>query len=160
MKTKGAVVVAALVLLMSSSTVEADPHCRPVVGTFDLIPETGACASPVGVCGKGTFKGLLRGPYVSLLTSLTPTPDTPLTSAVLITGDTDLVARLGHRTGTLHFKDSGAFNTAGEGEFAELFAITSGTGDFAGATGNLFLTGKYDFAAGGEGIYHGSVCLP
>jgi hypothetical protein len=156
-----AALAVALMMLGSNPQAEANPTCRSVRGTFDLIPVTDStCVSPVGVCGKGTFRGQLRGPYVSVLTSIVPTADTAQTNVVLITGDTPLQARLGSKQGTLTFKDSGAFHTTGDGEFAELFSVVSGTGDFAGATGTLFATGTFDFAAGGEGEYSGTLCAP
>src|SRR4051794_4096463 len=131
-------VAAVLALVLSSAGADADPRCRAVFGSFDLIPITDAtCTSPVGVCGKGTFRGLLRGAYTSQLTSIVPTNDTPSTGVVLITGDTPLNARLGHRSGVINFKDSGAFHTTGDGEFAELFSVVGGTNDFAAVTGTL-----------------------
>ncbi len=158
--TRKLAVVGLLVLMVSGNAADADPRCRVVLGSLDLIPVSDSCASPVGVCGKGTFRGLLRGPYTSVLTSLVPTADTAQTGVVLITGDTPLQARLGNKTGVINFKDSGAFHTTGDGEFAELFSIVSGTGDFTGATGTLFISGTFDFAAGGDGTYHGTICLP
>jgi len=158
--TKKLAVVGLLSLMISGSAAEADPRCRPVIGAFDLIPVSEGCASPVGVCGRGTFRGLLRGPYTAVLTSITSTADTPSTGVVLVTADLALQARLGSKTGALNFKEAGGFHTTGDGEFAELFSIVGGTGDFAGATGTLFATGTFDFAAGGEGQYHGTICTP
>jgi|GEM_PF-1168048 len=149
------------VVALWDGAADATTRCRNVNGRFDLLPVEGpACTSPVGVCGRGTFRGEVRGDYFSLLTSLVPSADTAQTGVVLITGDTVLEARMGHRTGDLFFKDSGAFSTVGDGEFAELFTIVGGTEEFDGATGTLFLIGTYDFAAGGVGTYEGRVCIP
>lgn len=149
-----------LSLMVSGATAQADPRCRPVYGAFDLIPVSESCSSPVGVCGKGTFRGLLRGPYTAVLTSIATTADTPSTGVVLITGDLALQARLGSKAGVITVKEAGSFHTTGDGEFAELFSIAGGTGDFAGASGTVFATGTFDFAGGGEGQYHGTICLP
>ncbi|MBI5495395.1 MAG: hypothetical protein HY904_10255 [Deltaproteobacteria bacterium] len=151
--------VAAAALVSSGAGAEAHGKCHAVEGHFDLIPVGGPeCTSPIGVCGRGTFRGGIRGDYFSLLQTITFTDETPITGVVLITGDTVLGARAGERRGDLFFKDSGAFHTAGDGEFAEIFTITGGTEDFAGASGSLLTTGTYDFAAGGVGEYHGRVC--
>ena len=161
MKRLGAAVAVSLVLLgVGQQSAEADPRCRSVRGTLDLIPVSSPCTSPVGVCGRGDFRGVLRGPYTSELSTIQTTAETPQTGVVLITGDTTMQARIGFRTGTLQFKDSGAFKTVGDGEFSELFSVVSGTGDFAGATGTLIVTGTFDFAGGGEGEYSGTVCVP
>ncbi len=160
MKKLGAVLAVSMVLFGVGQTAEADPRCRSVRGTLTLIPVTAPCTSPVGVCGIGDFRGVLRGPYTSQLTSIVPTAETPQTGVVLITGDTTLHARLGSKSGTLEFKDSGAFKTIGDGEFAELFSVVSGTGDFVGATGTLIVTGTFDFAGGGDGEYSGTICAP
>lgn len=161
MKRVGAALAVSMVLLsVGQQSAEADPRCRSVRGSFDLIPVSAPCTSPVGVCGKGTFRGVLRGPYTSELLTLTSTAETPQTGVVLITGDTTMQARLGFRSGDLRFKDSGAFKTIGDGEFSELFSIVGGTCDFQGATGTLIVTGTFDFAGGGEGEYSGTVCVP
>lgn len=149
----------AAIFLVGFSDAQADGRCRRVAGALTLLPVVGpGCTSPVGVCGEGRFSGSLRGGYTSQLTSIVTTPDTAQTSCVLITGDTVLRARIGRRHGEIVFKDSGAFHTDGEGEFSELFSVVSGTEDFAGATGVLFVTGRYDFAAGGTGWYQGRLC--
>lgn len=161
MKNLGAAVAVAVVCsTLWQQSAEADPRCRSVRGTLDLIPVSAPCTSPVGVCGKGDFRGMLRGPYTSNLLTLLSTAETPQTGVVLITGETTLQARLGFRTGTLQFKDSGAFKTVGDGEFSEIFSVVGGSQGFAGATGTLIVTGTFDFAGGGEGEYSGTLCVP
>jgi hypothetical protein len=53
--------------------------------------------------------------------------------------------------------EGGAFHVAGDGEFSELYSITSGTGAFAGATGQVYGNGTAVNGAG-NGAYFGKVC--
>jgi hypothetical protein len=156
---KGASVFAAAIILASGQA-NAAGQCIPVAGTFTINPVAPAdCPSPVGICGKGNFSGALRGDYFSPFTSIVPTADTPATSVVLFTADSTLHARLGSLAGDIVFIEGGAFHVAGDGEFSELFSITSGTGAFAGATGQVYGNGTAVNGAG-NGAYFGKVCLP
>jgi len=150
--------IAAVVLV--SGQANAASHCIPVAGTFDINPVSPAdCTSPVGVCGKGNFKGVLRGDYISPFTSIVPTADTPTTGVILFTADNTLHARLAGLSGDITFKEGGAFKTTGDGEFSELFSIVGGTSGFANATGQIYGNGTVVNGAG-NGAYVGKVCLP
>ena len=147
-------------LILVSGQANAAGQCIPVAGTFTINPVAPAdCPSPVGICGKGNFNGALRGDYFSPFTSIVPTADTPTTNVVLFTADSTLHARLGGLVGDIVFKEGGAFHVAGNGEFSELFSITSGTGAFAGATGQVYGNGTAVNGAG-NGAYFGKVCIP
>jgi hypothetical protein len=156
---KWAVAFGAAIILVSGQA-NAAGQCIPVAGTFTINPVAPAdCPSQVGICGKGTFSGALRGDYFSPFTSIVPTADTPTTNVVLFTADTTLHARLGSLAGDIVFKEGGAFHVAGDGEFSELFSITSSTGAFAGATGQVYGSGTAVNGAG-NGAYFGKVCIP
>ena len=151
-------ITGATIFLMSSRA-DAAGACIPVAGTFTINPVPPAeCTSAVGICGKGSFSGALRGDYFSPFTSIVPTADTPSTNVVLFTADTTLHARLSTLTGDIAFKEGGAFHVAGEGEFSELFSVVSGTGAFAGASGQIYGNGTAVNGAG-VGAYFGKVCL-
>lgn len=148
---------AAVVLI--SGQANASGPCIPVAGTFTINPVPPAeCTSPVGICGKGNFSGALRGDYFSPFTSVVVTTDTVTTGVILFTADATVHARIGGLTGDIVFKEGGAFKTTGDGEFSELFSIVSGTGAFAGATGQIYGNGTAVNGAGG-GAYFGKVCL-
>ena len=147
-------------IILVSGQANAAGQCIPVAGTCTINPVAPAdCPSPAGICGKGTFNGALHGDYFSPFTSIVPTADTPTTNVVLFTADTTLHARLGGLAGDIVFKEGGAFHVAGDGEFSELFSITSGTGAFAGATGQVYGNGTAVNGAG-SGAYFGKVCVP
>jgi len=146
-------------ILLMSSRADAAGACIPVAGTFTINPVPPAeCSSVVGICGKGSFSGALRGDYFSPFTSIVPTADTPTTNVVLFTADTTLHARLSTLSGDIMFKEGGAFHVAGDGEFSELFSVVNGTGAFNGASGQIYGNGVAVNGAG-NGAYFGKICL-
>jgi hypothetical protein len=149
-------VVAGLALVVVSGAASAAPECRQVKGKFTLAPFAApACTSAVGLCANGTYKGGLKGTSVFIGSSITPTADTPATSVVLLTGDN----RIETKHGTLMTKDAIVLHTTGAGEFAEVDTIVGGTGEWAGANGQIIASGTFT-AAGGEGEYSGEICMP
>lgn len=152
----------AAALILGSTQAYAAPSCRPVRGSASLKPVPAAdCTSPVQICGEGTFTGGLRGTYSSVLFTLTPTADTPVTQVELFTAETTIPeARVGHWRGQLVFKEAGAFHVAGAGEFSELYSAAGGTGDFVGATGVLRAVGTFVDVTGGGILYQGQICVP
>jgi len=148
--------------LVTTSAQDGLARCRLVTGHYaeHAVAPT-SCSSPVGLCIEGVFSGSIRGVFESTATSLTPTPDTPLTAVVSFTGDGTIHGSMDGRPGDLFFKSSGAFHTAGRGEIVDLQFITGGTGPFAGASGALRASGTFDLAAGmGESEYAGNICVP
>ncbi len=62
------------------------------------------------------------------------------------------------RTGEINLAVSGAFDSR-SGRFPDLLTITSGNGEWAGASGQLHLVGTFDSETGtGESDYRGEVC--
>ncbi len=156
---KFAVLVVCVVIaaLTTSSAAIAGPNCRKVNGKFSLQPVTGpACTSSVGICASGSYKGDLAGTSTFTGTSLIQTVDTPTTSVVLLTGDTLIQAK----GGNLLTKDAIVLKTTGAGNFAEIDTVISGTGEWAGATGQISALGTFTTANGGEGDYSGEICTP
>jgi hypothetical protein len=153
-------VVAAVVALALLNAASAAPECKQVEGKFTLQPfGEPDCTSPVDLCATGSYKGGIKGSSVFVGSRLTPTvdmpaaADMPATAVVLLTGD-NTIATGG---GTLLTKDAIVLRTIGAGEFAEVDTIVGGTGEWAGASGQLIATGTFT-AAGGEGEYRGEIC--
>jgi hypothetical protein len=135
--------------------------CRSVRGVMEETQVTGpACSSPVGLCTVALFHGQLKGQARFVATGITPSADTPATGVVFVIGDTSVVdARLGHRRGTLSIKNAAAYRTVGDGDLSDSQVIVGGTGDFAGASGSLRISGTF-LAGAGTASYEGSVCMP
>jgi hypothetical protein len=144
-------------LLLATAT--AQSGSSSVAGRLTSEAVTGpACTSPVGVCTRGALKGGLKGTFTFTASSVTATADTPTTSVVAYTGDMVVTTS----DGTLTCRDAGAFATTGERSFAGVCTVVGGTGEFAGASGRLRLTGVTpDFGgapdAGGEADYEGTL---
>jgi hypothetical protein len=148
------IVATGLALVVMTGAASAAPECRQVRGKFTLAPFAAPeCTSPVGLCANGSYTGDLRGSSVFVGSSLIPTADTPTTAVVLLTGDNSITTR----GGTLQTKDAIVLRTTGAGEFAEVDTVVGGTGEWAGASGQLIGSGTFT-AAGGQGEYHGEVC--
>ncbi len=155
-RARAAAVATAAVLLVAGSA-SAAPTCRAVHGRFDIRPAQN-CTSPVGICGEGAFTGGLRGDYYSPFLTIVPTADTPTTGVVLFTAEAIVQASVGGWQGEITFKEGGAFNGVG-GQFAELFNVVNGSGDFLGASGVLTATGSVDGTLNGGGTYDGFICV-
>lgn len=149
--------VAALALVFVANGAIADVTCKKVKGTFTLQSLSGpACTSAVGICATGTYKGGIAGNSTFTGTSLIQSVDTPTTAVVLLTGD-NLISTA---SGSLLTKDAIVLRTAGQGDFAEVDTIISGTGEWAGVTGQFSATGTFTAVAGGSGQYTGETCTP
>ncbi len=153
---RAAVAALALALgLAAGGAAWADPSCHAIHGSVSLGNAEGPCDSIIGLCAGGELRGVLRGTSEFVGTGLAPNVDTAATSVVTLTGDN--VIHL--RDGDLFTKDAIVLATAGNGEFAEVDTIIGGTGAYAGASGRFVATGFFG-AGGGEGVYHGELCLP
>jgi Protein of unknown function (DUF3224) len=150
----------ALPLTLIASSSHADVLCRSVRGEYTEHAVSTGCTSPVGLCLAAEYKGAIHGPSESRVTTLVPTADTAATAVALFTADSHIDARVRGRSGTLLIKNAGAFRGAGEGSIVDLQTIVGGTGELAGASGDLRAQGVFTPATGGESDYEGMLCLP
>jgi hypothetical protein len=155
-----AAMLSVLLVLMGTASSHAEATCHSVDGTYREQDASGpGCTSPVGLCITGRYQGDITGPFAGQATALLPTADTPTTGVILFTSDSTIDARVGHRTGTLIIKNSGAFRTIADGSIVDLQTIVGGTGDFTGATGALRAEGTFTTADGGRSRYTGTICV-
>lgn len=131
-----------------------------VAGRISSEAVTGpACGSPVGVCSRGELKGALKGTFTFTAASVTATVDTPSTAVLAYTGEMVVTTD----DGTLTCKDAGALANTGDRSFASVCTVVGGSGELAGASGRLRLTGvSPDFSGeaadpGGFGEYEGRI---
>lgn len=150
----------ALPLTLIASSSHADVLCRSVHGHYTEHAVGTGCTSPVGLCIAGDYAGSIRGPFAGQANTIVPTADTATTAVALFTSDSHIDATVRGRTGTLVIKNAGAFRGAGEGSIVDLQTIVGGTGQLAGASGDLRAQGVFSFATGGESDYEGMLCLP
>jgi hypothetical protein len=129
-------------------------NCK-MKGSFTVTQVTGpACSSPVGFCASLVYTGDLAGTSTFTGTTITQTVDTPTTGVVLVTGDNVIQTKIG---GSVTTKDALFLRTTGNGDFAEVDTVVSGTGPWAGAVGAIRAEGT--FANGsGTGNYVGEIC--
>jgi hypothetical protein len=151
----------ACALLIASGNVAAASQCKSVHGTLEeSLVAPPPCTSPVGLCTTAQMSGNLKGVALFTASSIIPSVDTATTGVVFVTGDTIVVdARLGGNRGTLNIKNAAAFRTTGDGDLADVQVIIGGSGDFAGATGSLRISGNF-VAGAGTSDFEGTVCLP
>jgi hypothetical protein len=146
--------VTAALFPASWNRVDASSRSTPVNGHIRSQMVAGPfCTSPVQLCTAGRFNGGIQGEFEFTATSLTPTP----TAGVFFYTGTIVVHT---QRGELFCADAGVFNTAGDGELADLCTITGGTGDLAGASGYLQTIGTFTAAAGGDSDYRGKLTTP
>lgn len=142
-----------MALLVAVASLSAQGQCRPVHGQIEARGQNPpVCAGDF--CSVGDFRGAIAGEYV---VATTLNPEQPVADVYFYTSDTTAPVRIGDRQGTLQIKNTGVFRLSGE--LTELETITGGTGELAGASGVLFVSG----VSGEEsGIfqYEGTVCLP
>lgn len=140
--------------------------CFTMQGRLDVSFVTDGCASPVGMCTRGTF----RSAFISGTTSFEATGigGLPVGEASIVTppaepsttwsysGNLTITTRLG----TLTFRDVGVLDTAA-GSYTELARPVQGTGMFAGMTGNIYVSGTVTEAGDGfTGAVSGRLCVP
>lgn len=140
--------------------------CFPLAGAIRVEMNMTGCTSPVGLCTSGTF----RSPFVSGTTrfrasglggqpmgeaSIVSPPSEP-TTTWSYAGELTISTRIGD----LVLRDVGVLDTVA-GTFTELNRPVSGTGTFAGATGNVYISGTVTGGVTGfEGRVTGNLCVP
>jgi hypothetical protein len=153
---------AALSLVFAFARSTNADTCLPVEGFLEESLVTTNCASPVGLCTVAQMFGHLKGRIDFVATDIIASADTPTTSVVFVTGDSVITnAQLGDKRGTVTLKDAAAYETTGDGNLVDIQTITSGTNDFAGATGRLRISGSFSPTTGtGTSKFEGQICVP
>jgi hypothetical protein len=142
-----------------------DDRCFDVFANIDARFATSGCTSPVGLCTAGTLAGFPGGTtrFTALGLGGAPVGEASIVTPPAEPGTTwsyrgDLVYTT--PLGELRLEDVGVLDTA-RGTYTELQRVMSGTGHFAGATGDLFSYGHTTPAGDGFiGAVRGSVCVP
>ena len=159
-------VVTAVVLacVVGVAPVLADQSCKPVVGHFEAFivpPGTGHCpAFPDAFCTAGRVWGGIQGTYQFAITGAMPAAALGGEPGVLFfVGDSTIFLKSGDQ---LLGKDTGSIDVllpASLGGFASLITFHGGSGNMAGASGQIRLRGEFDGAEGTTtGDYIGTLC--
>jgi len=146
----GARTVAALLALVFSftaATAMTAPHCQTIDAVDDsvLIPPGPDCPSPIGFCAfSDRVQGNhgFRGTFFFQALAFDPIASDPA-GRLVVSG----ISTFTTRDGTLTISDVSVFDPAppqgsGTGTFSGIGRIKSGTGRFAGATGDVFTSGR------------------
>ena len=139
--------VVGLTLTLPAGQAGSKADCDQVEGT---LREQVTGADPVQSVGR--LRGDIKGDYSFVLTAGSPsqTPD-----VVHFDGRSEVQTK----DGKIFFSDAGAISNVGRGNLAYLSTIRDGTGDWAGATGQLLFRGFVDPVSGrGVSDYVGEVC--
>ncbi len=127
-----------LVLIVAQVAV-ASPQCKSffAVQHDQLITE--GCTSPIGFCAGGTFSGNhgFRGNFFFSALSFIPIANDDF--GRLVVPGTSIYTT---SDGVLTISDVSVFDSPPRGTFAGIGRIISGTGRFAGATGDIFTAGR------------------
>jgi hypothetical protein len=152
---KGTVLFGVLITLCLANAAFADQQCKPVVGHFEahVVPPPD-CTAPF--CSAGRVWGGIQGSYTFAMTTIESSVVVP--SIMFFTGQSAITLKSGD---LLHGTDTGALDLGPLGGFASLITFTGGTGEMAGATGQIRLRGQLDLAEGTtSGDYIGTLCKP
>jgi len=153
----GALLLATIGMLLPAGADALD--CKPVRGHLDEVPLE-ACASPVGLCTVARMSGSIHGDAIFTAATITVSANVALTGVVFVTGDTVVEdAKLAGHRGTVAIQNDASFRTTGDNALADVQTIVGGSGDFAGATGSLRISGDFVPGVGGSSTYEGEVCF-
>ena len=116
----------------------ANPKCKTIFAVQNDRLITEGCTSPIGFCAGGTFNGNhgFRGNFFFGALSFDPILSDSL-GRLVVPG----ISTYTTEDGKLTISDVSVFDTT-RGIFAGVGRITEGTGRFAGATGEIFTTGR------------------
>jgi hypothetical protein len=121
-----------------SAVATAEPSCKPIVAVQRDVLLAENCPSPVAFCAGGTITGNhgLRGTTFFSALSFDPIAGDPV-GRLVVPG----ISTFTTDDGVLTISDVSAFDVP-RGTFAGVGRIVAGTGRFAGATGDIFTTGR------------------
>jgi hypothetical protein len=154
---KSKVVAMCLLIMIAAPVALANTRCRTIVAVQHDRLTTDGCTSPIGFCAEGTFRGShgFRGNFFFSAISFDPVVSDSV-GRLAVPG----VSTYTTDDGRLTISDVSVFDTT-RGTFAGVGRITEGTGRFAGATGDIFTTGRV--SADGLSfttLMTGEVCTP
>jgi hypothetical protein len=141
--------------MMFASPAFADQQCKPVAGHFEaqVVPPADC---PSDFCTAGRVWGGIQGTYSFVMTTLQPSFAVP--SIFFFTGQSAITLKSGD---LLHGTDTGSLDLGPAGGFASIITFSGGSGEYAGATGQIRLRGQLDQAQGTTtGDYIGTLCKP
>jgi hypothetical protein len=123
------------------STVHAQGLCVPVYGVYSANVTTTGCTSPIGLCASGTITGsdLLNSTSVFVALDTAPSAGLP-TAEPAANASYSGTLTIDGLLGTLTVRDLGVIDSI-HGNFTELERPTSGTGIFANATNDFYISG-------------------
>ena len=125
-------------MLILASVAAANPNCKTIYAVQHDTLVTDGCTSPIGFCAGGTFTGNhgFHGNFFFSALNFIPIANDAF-SRLVVPGTSIYTTS----DGVLTISDQSAFDTQ-RGTFAGIGRIVSGTGRFAGATGDVFTTGR------------------
>lgn len=143
-------------VLLVSQIVHAQ-ECRPILTT--MIGTVYPCIqSPGGLCSDGVIQsGILRGTKLAIYTNAGLSAGLPATEPPeVLSYNAEAVFTTQH--GELHLNQIG-INDPFRMVYTELNRVVGGTGSFANASGNLFISGNlYDNGSRFDGDVTGTLC--
>jgi hypothetical protein len=163
MKRSGSLAFGSILLLaMGVAPARGEQACKPVIGHFEasVVPPGEAHCPPVegAFCTAGRVWGGIQGEYEFVMTGATPSALIGGVPTVLFfTGQSDVTLKSGDH---VYGIDTGSIDLPpGQGGFASLITFSGGSGQMAGASGQIRLRGEFNAAEGTtSGDYIGSVC--
>ena len=119
----------------------AGPRCKMISGGITSFLRND-CPTPTGFCTDGTFfgDGLLNGTTHTTVEAIAAAAGGLLGEVPTTLSFTGLITFVTTK-GILTVRDTGIFDTAGQGLFSSRSVVVDGTGEFVGATGFLFTHG-------------------
>jgi|HubBroStandDraft_1064217.scaffolds.fasta_scaffold135721_2 hypothetical protein len=123
-------------------TVHAEDGCLPVHGLYHADVTTTGCTSPIGLCATGTItRGwFLDSASVFVALDVAPSAGMPTAEPAANASYSGTITIDAH-DGTLTLRDLGVIDSI-HGNFSEIERPTSGTGLFANATHDFFISGS------------------
>jgi hypothetical protein len=134
--------------------------CRQVQGTIveNQLPPLSCLSSPVLTCTTAIISGSVSGSGLFNAFTLIPAPDLKLPLVFFATGRVVVNnVQFEARRGSLTLATAAVI---GNGNIVDNEKIVDGTGDFAGATGSIRISGPFVPNVGGTSTYEGTICFP
>jgi hypothetical protein len=137
-------------------TKRSEFECLSIFASDHQALITTGCTSPVGFCAGGTFNGNhgFKGTSSFIAKAFHPIPDDDKGRQVVPGESTYTTA-----DGSITISDVSAFDSE-RGTFSGIGRIESGTGRFAGATGDVFTAGRALPDGNFINEFKAEICIP